>query len=573
MRTFAFTLALFSLLFISAAADAAPEAGVAGGRIVGSLDGDVAVFNGVPFAAPPTGDLRWRPPQSVVPWEGVREASGFGPICRQASSGGNNAFLELMVKRLALSWWRRTLINAAVAMADAPQQSEDCLTLNLRTRNLGGEDLAPVMVWIHGGGHQSGSGAGRLYNTDVLLEHGVVLVTINYRLGVFGYFAHPALSAESEHGSSGNYGTLDQIAALEWVRANVAGFGGDPDNVTIFGESAGGHSIGQLMASPLARGLFHRAIPESGTGYPQFLHLRKAVLSVLSAEEMGNRLASKLGVSDDTGAAAALRAVDADSLLAAVSGFADVQPAYHPNVDGWVLPKTTVEIFAAGEQAPVPLIVGSNSDEGTLLYPFFKVPVAEAGPVQTVEDWTNALEVGFGTEADHVASHYPVANEAELLGAGEQLWGDAYFGMPAALMARHHAAIGQPTYLYFFTRQPPSKTQTAGAYHASEIPFVLGGSFGAFPRNDYDEALGEAIRGYWSRLARSGDPNASGAVPWPRFDEADPGLMELGPKIRATRVERAERYAAHERYLNRWIDAARAARGDVTSAAAESTAD
>ncbi len=562
MRAFAFILPALVLLTAAPALAASPEADVTGGRLVGARKDTVAVFNGIPFAAPPVGDLRWRPPQPVAPWEGTRDASSFGPICRQATSGGNNAFLELMLDRLGLSWWRRTMIDAAILFTWPPEQSEDCLTLNVRTRNRGNPEPWPVMVWIHGGGHQSGSGAGATYNTNVLLEHEIVLITINYRLGVFGYFAHPALSAESEHGSSGNYGTLDQIAALEWVRDNAREFGGDPDNVTIFGESAGGHSIGQLMASPLARGLFHRAIPESGTGFPQFLHLRASVLSVPAAEQMGERLAERLAVADDANPARALRALDADAILDAVSGLPEVLPAYHPNVDGWLLPKTTVEIFQAGEQAPVPLIVGSNADEGTLLYPFFKVPIAEAGPVETVTDWEAALEVGYGEQAGVVAASYPVSSEANLLAAGEQLWGDAYFGMPAALMARFHAAAEQPAYLYFFTRKPPSASQTAGSYHASEIPFVLGTSFGAFPRNDYDAGLGAAMQGYWSRFAHHGDPNEAGAVPWPRFDLEDSRLLDLGPEIRASPIERAGRYAAHERYLTRWINAAREARGE-----------
>ena len=540
---------------------AAPRADVTGGPVEGVQEGDVAIFRGIPFAAPPVGELRWRPPAPLETWEGVRDATAPGAICPQPVGGGNSQFFALMIERMGLSWWRRALVDLGARLTPAPMMSEDCLTLNVWAGDFGAEQgpAKPVMVWIHGGGHVAGSGSEAIYDGTSLAKRGVVVVTINYRLGVLGFMAHPALSAESENASSGNYGMLDQIAALEWVRENASAFGGDPGNVTIFGESAGGHSVGQLMASPLARGLFHRAIPESGSGLQQFLHLREAIGPLPSAESLGVLLAETLAVDDATDPAAALRSLEAAELVAAATG-GEFGAMTHPNVDGWVLPKTTLETFRAGEQAPVPLLVGTNADEGTLLYPLFRVPTSAPIVAEDLASWQAALEGGYGEHAAEAAALYPAATDADVDAAGEQFWGDAFFGTGAWLMARYHTAAGQPAYLYMFERTPPDAEQTAGAYHAAEIPFVFGSAFPLFPSNDYDETLGETIRDHWIQFARSGDPKAPAREPWPAYDPASDEWFRLGPEIGPAPVARAAKYRLHERVFLSQAAAARNAR-------------
>jgi para-nitrobenzyl esterase len=290
LRLLTAVLAISLCFFVCASLEAysATTVTVEGGQIQGDIeaDGKVSVFNGIPYAAPPVGELRWKAPQPVVSWTGLRDATKFGPVCPQKDSGDGD-FLKRLVDGQGMGFFRKTIFNLAVGLSSSAPQSEDCLYLNVRTSNLGGAEKQPVMVWIHGGGHQTGSGSEDFYQSNSLVLKGVVLVTFNYRLGPFGYFAHPGLSAESENRVSGNYGTLDQIAALRWVRDNIAAFGGDPSNVTIFGESAGGESVAHMMASPLARGLFHRAIMQSGSTGELLVHLKRPVLDFRSAEEAG----------------------------------------------------------------------------------------------------------------------------------------------------------------------------------------------------------------------------------------------------------------------------------------------
>jgi para-nitrobenzyl esterase len=314
LRVIIFATVLSLLTFGSAAAEPGPIVAVEGGEIQGSFEekGQVAVFKGIPFAAPPVGELRWRPPQPVTPWEGIRDASRFASICTQGDDDEND-FFGRMVDGQGMGWLRRALFRLAVGVASEEPESEDCLYLNVRTANLGGAEKQPVMVWIHGGGHQTGSGSTDFYQSNPLAQRGVVLVTFNYRLGLIGYLAHPALSAESEQGVSGNYGTLDQIAALRWVRDHIAAFGGDPANVTIFGESAGGESVAHMLISPLARGLVHRAIMQSASTGELLVHLRRPVLHFMSAEAAGEAFASKV-VGDAEDPIARLRAISADEL-------------------------------------------------------------------------------------------------------------------------------------------------------------------------------------------------------------------------------------------------------------------
>jgi para-nitrobenzyl esterase len=549
---------LFLLAFGNAAAEPGPIVAVEGGEIQGSFEekGQVAVFKGIPFAAPPVGELRWRPPQPVKPWEGIRDATRFASICPQGDDDQND-FFGRMIDGQGMGWLRKTLFKLAAGFTSEETQSEDCLYLNVRTANLGGTEGQPVMVWIHGGGHQTGSGSTDFYQSNSLAQRGVVLVTFNYRLGPIGYFAHPALSAESEHGVSGNYGTLDQIAALRWVRDHIAAFGGDPANVTIFGESAGGESVAHMLTSPLARGLVHRAIMQSASTGELLVHLRRPVLHFMSAEAAGEAFAEKV-LGKVEGAIERLRAMSAEELNAALRELPEFDAYRYPIIDGYVLPKSVVEAFLDGEQAPVPLMVGSNSDEGSILYSPGEDALYGSSPgPQTAEAYVEYLRNGLGGDVEKILELHPVSGDDAVFDAASAIYGDSRFGATARLYARQMAKLGQPAYLYFFTRVPPSPKQTAGAFHAVEIAFVFGKTVPLFPWDEQDRTITQAMGDYWTQFARSGDPNREGLPSWPRFSRAEERNMIFGPTIEAAPVERAEAYDVFERHWTGLVEAIR----------------
>ncbi len=320
-------------------------------------------FKGLPFAAAPTGELRWAAPASAPTWTGVKRADTFGDRCMQVADT-EGGFFDRLIEGHGLTAIKNILIKRVVAAQESAPISEDCLYLNVRTGNLTGETKQPVMVWIHGGGHQFGSGDFAYYQNNGLVEKDVVLVTINYRLGAFGYMAHPELSAEDPNGVSGNYGTLDQIAALDWVRDNIAEYGGDANNVTIFGESAGAWSVTELMASPLAAGKFHKAIAQSGASTYHLGQMDGEGLGWPSGYDMGKQVANAVGLTNPT--AAELRAVLADEIMAKLPEKAD--DAFHHIRDGYVFPKNVGHAFRDGSINSVPLMTGYNSDEGTLFF-------------------------------------------------------------------------------------------------------------------------------------------------------------------------------------------------------------
>ena len=555
------TIAIFLIPLCFVACKGEPGTGptppvmVEGGQVQGvfEADGKVAVFRGVPFAASPVGDLRWKPPQPVQPWEGVRDASAYSPICAQDDTEGGE-FFDLMTDGQGMSWFRRRLFRLLVRMAPQSEQSEDCLYLNVRTANLGGAEKQPVMVWIHGGGHQTGSGSEDFYQSNPLALRGVVLVTINYRLGPLGYFAHPDLSAESENGASGNYGTLDQITALKWVRDNIAEFGGDPSKVTIFGESAGGESVAHMMVSPLARGLFHRAIMQSASTGETMVHLKRPVLYYTSAEEAGRSFGKKVAGSSAE-PIEALRAMSTDDIFSAFRKFPEFQTYSYPVVDGFVLPKSVIQTFRDGDQAPVPLLVGSNADEGTLLYSVGEDPLGGdlSGP-RTVEEFEHYVQKVFGDDAEEILRLYPVLGDNGVGEACSALYCDGRFGVKARLCARQMALVNQPAYLYFFTRVPPSRRQTVGAFHAVDIGFVFEKTIPFFPMDAQDQVISKSMADYWAQFAKAGDPNMDDLSQWPAFSDADQRNMVFGPKIGAVPVERAAEYDVMERRLMRVVD-------------------
>jgi len=435
-QTLKMTAALIGLTALTACSSFDPKVSDAAristpqGPVQGVTTENPAIFNfkGLPFAAPPIGDLRWAAPAAAPSWAETRIADSFGNRCMQPVDveGG---FFDRLIKGHGLSATKNFLIKKAVAAQKPSPMSEDCLYLNVRTGNLNSDEKQPVMVWIHGGGHQFGSGDFSYYQANGLVEKGVVLVTINYRLGAFGYMAHPALSDADPNGVSGNYGTLDQIAALEWVQANIAAYGGDPENVTIFGESAGGWSVTEMMASPLAAGKFDKAIAQSGASTYHLGQMDGYGVGWPSGYEMGEKVADALGLSDPS--AADLRAVPADKVMANLPEKAD--EAFHHIRDGYVFPKNVGHAFRDGDISAVPFLTGYNSDEGTLFFPDDPQPSLwiEEFPEER-QSRIQALDKHYGGRScellDHYDLHEPLESEA-FHHAGTQMMGDEIFGV------------------------------------------------------------------------------------------------------------------------------------------------
>lgn len=469
-----------------------------------------AVFKGIPYAAPPIGDLRWKPPLFVEPGSGVQRATRFAPACPQPAGEGSE--LDF--------YWR--LADAfghdRSRVTGMPEMSEDCLYLNVWTASWETGEKQPAMVWIHGGANYQGWSHEPWYSGERLARKGVVVVSINYRLGDFGYLAHPALTAESENGSSGNYGLLDQIAALRWVQRNIASFGGDPDRVTIFGESAGGANVGYLMSSPLANGLFHRAISQSG-GY------QIADFSTLAQkEERGVRLAVALGVEAGEDAAAALRERSAQEVLAVAASIAAGWEDIGPNSDGWVLPDAPARIFAKGRQIDVPLILGSNAHE-------WRMYLENPPPPDVFEA---SLRETYGAFADEAWSVYGVSDPVEVRNTLDRQISDEWFTCSSRHIARAMENVSSKAYLYQFIRVlPGAGGKRLGAYHGAEIPYVFGVFEPWMPWGQVDKQLYEQMSAYWVQFATTGDPNGGGRPRWPAYERQTDSHLELGDEVRA----------------------------------------
>lgn len=533
---------------------AAPEVRTTAGMISGAWKdkGATAVFRGVPYAAAPVGQNRWRAPQPLAAWSGTRKCTKDGPTSIQRAAMFDE-FMEALVDGQGWNGPRSKAIKALITKAPKPKQSEDCLHLTVRTPQLDAKAALPVMVWIHGGDHQDGASTDPYYTANVLAAHGVVTVAINYRLGLMGYFAHPELGAESDHGGAGNYGTLDQIAALEWVRDNIGEFGGDPNNVTIFGESAGGESVMHLMTSPLSRGLFHRAIAQSPANAAQMLHLRQPFLAYDSAEETSLAFTKALGITG-TAQLDRLRSRSVDEMYELVRA-ATILGNHYPTIDGHVLPESPLASFAGGRQAAVPLLLGTNTDEGTLLHPVLHAPMVEYR-YQPLPDNAPQPEMAeaFGDDFARLVELYPGLDSGSVQAETDFL-GDHMFGGRAFWYARHHGAAGHATWLYHFARTPESPSQTAGAYHAAELAFVHGATVPVFPMTAADKVLGAEMRQYWTDFARTGDPNDLASIGWPRFDPLDPQWLRLDHQIVAEKVDKVEHYEILNARTARLVDA------------------
>src|SRR5882757_7278294 len=481
----------------------------------------VRLFKGIPFAAPPTGDLRWQRPSPVKPWEGIRQAQDWGPRCMQSNRLGD-------------------------IDSDNKRMEEDCLYLNVWTPAKSATDKLPVMVWIHGGSNNVGAGSQPDYNGNNLATKGVIVVTINYRLDVFGFLAHPELTKESGTQASGNYGLLDQIAALQWVSKNIAAFGGDPANVTVFGESAGAFDVSLLMVSPLAKGLFARAIGESGGALTPIPAFGPKPLAVGEAD--GLKFGQAMGVNS----LAELRARSAqDVLQAAIEGAINFGFGV---VDGYVVPDHPAKATAEGNFARVPLLVGWNQDEGSL----FAARLVKWGP--DTPSYAERIRAQFKDQADAVLKLYPPgATQDADKATYAALFGDEIISYGTWAWAERASAT-TPTYRYFFTRRPPGAPELSvypltgpGVYHSAELYYVFGNlQIRDWPWEADDRRLADAMTSYWVNFAKTGNPNGDGLPPWPAYQPGGDGqVMQLGKAIVSGNELHRNRYEFFDAFYRR----------------------
>lgn len=492
-------------------ADAGPprpvRAMTASGPITGEAQGAVLRFLGIPYAAPPVGDRRWRAPAGATAWTAPRDATRKGAACMQASG---------------------------MLLGMAPT-SEDCLTLNVWTPSVESTPAArrPVMVFVHGGGFTGGSTWGGDYDGEALARKGVVVVNFNYRLGQLGFLAHPSLSAEADaEGVSGNYGFMDQQAALRWVRDNIANFDGDPDNVTLFGESAGSMAVCLHLIAPGSRGLFHRAITQSGTCTVMLTPMRDedARGATQSAYSLGRRFVDAIGCGDATDVPACLRGKPADAVLRALPSTNELlrfEARFQPNVDRRTIPETPWDAFHNGRFARVPLMAGTNRDEGTAF--------TLTAPITSVEAYRAAVDRLVPGHADDVLTRlYPPAAYPNINGAYNAFLADAAFICPARDLARQFVANGVPVFLYHFTHETQiGALLRLGVFHSAELPFVFGNFTGLFRYRDLDGPVVDLTQGYWTRFARAADPNGAGAIAWPPYATSTDAHLDISASPRA----------------------------------------
>ncbi|HEY2124194.1 MAG TPA: carboxylesterase/lipase family protein [Chthoniobacterales bacterium] len=484
------------------------------GLVQGTMQGDVTVYKGIPFAAPPVGDLRWRAPQPPAAWKGVHAADKFAPACMQT---------PIVMPALGL---------------DALTVSEDCLYLNVWTPAKSPKDHLAVMVWIYGGGFSIGGTSLKQYDGEYLAKKGVVLVSIAYRLGPFGFLATPELSAEN-HGHSGNYGMLDQIAGLEWVRRNIAAFGGNPDRVTIFGESAGGIAVSMLAASPMAGGLFQGAISESGGSFApaRFSNEGGENVPPLSlAEHNGAAYLAKIGAKSIADA----RKMTAESIMKASPP--GLGAGFWPNFDGYVLPGDQYNLYEEGRYNDTPVLIGTNSDEGALFVATTTAPAYE-----------KSVHTGYGDYADKILAAYPAGSDNEALRSARDLARDSTFAWSTWTWARLQSKSGHSkAYVYYFSHRPPYPDQPQfkswGAAHGAEISYVFGNFTAAMPPSAEDRAVSDQVSSYWVNFANTGDPNGQGLPAWPAFNNSKPEVMNLDDPSKAIPLPNAEKLKALDGY-------------------------
>jgi para-nitrobenzyl esterase len=447
--------------------------------------GGGAEFLGIPYAQPPVADLRWREPVPAKPWSGVRSATAFGAPCSQPDLGD----------------WNRH---------DAESGKEDCLFLNVIVPEWPVAKPLPVMFWIHGGANEGGTASSALYKNGTLVNHGVILVTVNYRLGIFGFLAHPELTGESAHHASGNYGLMDQILALHWVRDNIAKFGGDVNNITVFGQSAGAMDTSILMTSPLSKEMFQKAIAESGAAFT------RPLLPLAQAEKDGSALARALQAPTGENQIKYLRTLSAPDLLGALGKVnRDTSPRVGPDVDGYVLARQPAAVFAAGQEARIPLLYGTTT--------------REFGSNASAAKLRAAITAAAGSFGEKALAAYGLANNGNGTSdpkygtAADQWSADMIFRCPAVTQAAWHISAHNPTWEYEFNHAIPGQ-EAQGAVHSADLPYV----FGFFPKTgniagnfgDVDRKLAELMQTYWTNFAKTGNPNAAGLPDWPQQGES-----------------------------------------------------
>lgn len=444
---------------------------------------EIRVFKGIPFAAPPVGDLRWRPPQPAAKWDGVRKAEEFGHVCVQ-NRGPNTT---------------------------GPTPSEDCLYLNVWTGAKSASEKRPVIVWTYGGGFTGGSGSEPRYDGEALAKKGVVFVTYNYRLGPFGFFAHPDLTKESGHNASGNYGMMDMAAALHWVQRNIAAFGGDPNKVTIDGESAGAILVSAMVGSPEGKGLFRRAIAQSGAWMGISI---TRMPTRAAAEEQGARQAQAMGAAT----LADLRAKSTEEVQKNARSSGVI-------VDGWYVPEDLSMIYLKGKQNDADILVGSNRDEGT----FFARP---GGAGASAADFNTRSKERFGKLADGFAKVYPVSTDPDAAAAQLAAQRDE-FGWHMRTWAQLQEKRKNKAYLYFFTRVPPAPEgrPSRGATHTAELSYMFNNLLPGTPWTETDRKLADIMSSYWANFAATGNPNGKGLPEWPIYSAKSDQAMVLGDTV------------------------------------------
>lgn len=501
------------------------------GVVVGAAeDNGVRAFRGIPFAAPPVGALRWKPPQPAKNWAGARPAEKFGPRCMQRPVFGDMGFRS-------------------------DGMGEDCLYLNVWTPAQSAKDRLPVLVYFYGGGYMAGDGSEPRYDGETMAKKGIVALTVNYRLGVFGFFAHPELTKESPHHASGNQGLLDQAAALAWVQQNIAAFGGDPKHVTIAGESAGSTSVSAQMASPLSKGLIAGAIGESGA----LINPTLAPVPLDKAEATGTAFAAFVSAAD----LKALRAMPADALLEATGK--PQAPRFGSTVDGYFLPKTPAEIFAAGEQAQVPLLAGWNSEENN-----YRSVLGQNEP--TPENYAKAVTALYGDRTPEVLNAYPGFTKDEVIQSGTDLASDRFIAFSTWKWLDLHSKTGiKPVYRYYYARARPAmnpemgnatanlaggvtrgaapsappRPVPRGAVHSAEIEYAMGNLDGnkVYAWTPDDHKVSEVFQGFFANFVKTGDPNGPGLPKWPAANRGtDIQVMHIDVETKAVTDSLEHRY-------------------------------
>lgn len=474
------------------------------GKLKGSYDSGIHSFKGIPFAQPPVGELRWRAPQDPLPWEGVKEVNKFGPRAMQ------RAFFDDMNFR-------------------SDGMSEDCLYLNVWTPAQKGDEKLPVLVYFYGGGLFTGDGSEYRYDGESMARKGIISITVNYRLNVFGFLSHPQLSEETAYGGSGNYGFMDQWKALEWIHENIAVFGGDPEKITIAGESAGSVSVCALMASPVSKDLLAGAIGSSGS-----IMGTLGAVEMKEGEKVGKQFQEKIGVNS----LADLRALSAEDILAATAQMNPV--AFAPTIDGYFFPTSVYKIFKAGEQAKIPLLLGWNSQEGYY-------PSVFQGKEPSLENYKAALEKMYPGKGQEAFQAYFARNEEDVKQVASDLAGDNFTGYSTWKWGEMHAKSGQAVFQYFYKHPRPALDENSpkGAVHSAEIEYAMGNlpTNKVYAWTDDDYQLSSIFQSYYFNFVYQGDPNGLGLPIWPAKNKGEiPYVLQLDVNTKVEKEINRERY-------------------------------